>query len=76
MGCCNMKYDYRYEIENSDEDSFQWPEVMTPADVQNYLGIGSSTFYQLVKSGKLPAFKIGKLWRVNHSDLKHFCANN
>ncbi|EOQ38715.1 helix-turn-helix domain-containing protein [Butyricicoccus pullicaecorum] len=47
-------------------------EFLTPREVMNLLCIGKSTFYRLVHSGELPAFRIGKLWRVKRSDLKRF----
>lgn len=47
-------------------------EFLTPREVMNLLCIGKSTFYRLVHSGELPAFRIGKLWRVKRSDLKKF----
>lgn len=44
-------------------------EFLTPQDVQRELAIGKNTFYRLVRSGQLPAFRIGKLWRVRRTDL-------
>lgn len=45
-------------------------EFLTPEEVMNLLWIGRNTFYKLVNSGKLPAFRIGKLWRVRREDLR------
>ena len=47
-------------------------EYLTPREVMNLLYIGRNTFYKLVNSGELPAFRIGKLWRVARSDLERF----
>ena len=47
-------------------------EFLTPREVMNLLCIGKSTFYRLVNSGELPAFRICKLWRVKRSYLKRF----
>ena len=44
-------------------------EYLTPQEVMNLLCIGRSTFYKLVNSGELPAFRLGKLWRVRKEDL-------
>jgi len=62
------KYDSYYddlleEVEN---------EYLTPKEVMNLLYIGRNTFYRLVNSGELPAFRIGKLWRVRRDDLQTF----
>ena len=48
-----------YEVEEELEN-----EYMTPKEVMNLLYIGKNTFYKLVNTGKLPAFRIGKLWRI------------
>ena len=57
-----------YENEDAEENSaFEW---LTPKDVQAELGIGPNTFYRLVNSRQLPAYRIGKLWRVKRSELE------
>ena len=48
-------------------------DYLTPREVMNYLYIGRNLFYRLVNSGELPAFRIGKLWRVSRHDLKEYC---
>lgn len=57
-------YSYEDEIEN---------EYLTPKEVMSLLYIGRNTFYKLVNSGELPAFRLGKLWRVRREDLKKIC---
>lgn len=47
-------------------------EFLTPKEVMNLLYIGKNTFYKLVNSGELPAFRLGKQWRVKRSDLYNF----
>ena len=56
-------YEDALEIEN---------EYLTPKEVMNLLYIGRNTFYKLVNSGELPAFRVGKLWRVARKDLIAF----
>ena len=36
-------------------------DFLTPREVMQALCIGRNTFYRLVNSGNLPAFRIGKL---------------
>lgn len=55
---------YDEEIEN---------EFLTPKEVMNLLYIGRNTFYKMVNSGELPAFRVGKMWRVRRDDLYRFC---
>lgn len=60
------RYDF-YDDEVLEETE---SEFLTPKEVMNLLYIGRNTFYRLVNSGELPAFRIGKLWRVRRDDLR------
>lgn len=51
-------------------------DCLSPKECMNYLYIGKSTFYKLVHLGELPAFRIGKLWRVPKSSLQVFIHRN
>ncbi|MFV8828908.1 helix-turn-helix domain-containing protein [Alkalihalobacterium sp. APHAB7] len=42
---------------------------MTVAQVAKYLQISEMSTYKLVQEGRIPAFKIGRHWRVKKSDL-------
>jgi len=64
-----MKKDYFYYDESLEEVE---NEYLTPKEVMNLLYIGRNTFYKLVHSGELPAFRIGKQWRIRHDDLYAF----
>ncbi|EZH64270.1 DNA-binding protein (plasmid) [Bacillaceae bacterium JMAK1] len=44
-------------------------EIMTVAQVAEYLQLSQVTTYKLVQEGKIPAFKIGNNWRVKKEDL-------
>ena len=59
-------YEDELEIEN---------EYLTPKEVMNLLYIGRNTFYKLVNSGELPAFRVGKLWRVSRDALENYAKN-
>ncbi|MCF8567592.1 helix-turn-helix domain-containing protein [Alicyclobacillus tolerans] len=48
------------------------PEIMTISQVAKYLQISEITTYKLVNEGKIPAFKIGRHWRVKKEDLSEF----
>lgn len=58
-----------FEIEQDGDRVF---DFLTPEDVMTELSIGKNTFYRLVNTGVLPAFRIGKLWRVKRSDLMNW----
>ncbi|WP_410055690.1 helix-turn-helix domain-containing protein [Paenibacillus sp.] len=42
---------------------------MTITQVAKYLQLSEITTYKLVNEGVIPAFKIGRHWRVQKSDL-------
>lgn len=45
-------------------------ELWDIARVAEYLGVSERTVYNKVRSGALPAVKVGRLWRVRTSDLE------
>ncbi|MCY9158062.1 DNA-binding protein [Bacillus licheniformis] len=47
-------------------------EIMTVSQVAEYLQISEMTTYKLVQEGKIPAFKIGRHWRVKKEDLTEY----
>jgi excisionase family DNA binding protein len=47
-------------------------EIMTISQVAKYLQISDMTTYKLVQDGKIPAFKVGRHWRVKKEDLSAF----
>lgn len=66
-----------YEDDYDDEEKgAAWPEILTIRDVQMYLGVGERTIYRLIQSGELPAFRIGKLWRIKRKELEKYCENH
>ncbi|MFC4560087.1 helix-turn-helix domain-containing protein [Virgibacillus kekensis] len=44
-------------------------EIMTIAQVAEYLQLSEMTTYKLVQENKIPGFKIGRHWRVKREDL-------
>ncbi|MFU8890627.1 MAG: helix-turn-helix domain-containing protein [Anaerosomatales bacterium] len=45
-------------------------DLLDIASVADYLGVSERTVYNKVRSGELPAFKVGRLWRVRRRDLE------
>lgn len=62
------QYDAFYDDNLEDVEN----EYLTPKEVMNLLYIGRNTFYKLVNSGELPAFRIGKQWRIRKDDLREY----
>lgn len=45
-------------------------ELWTPQEVADYLKVTERTVYRWIEAGELPAFKVGRQWRVTDSDVK------
>jgi excisionase family DNA binding protein len=43
--------------------------VLTVRDLSNYLKVSPSTIYRLIKTGQLPAFRVGSDWRFNREEI-------
>lgn len=47
------------------------PDLMTPKEAADFLGVPRSTIYYLMGRGQLPAIKIGASWRLYRNRLVH-----
>lgn len=45
-------------------------EFLTLDEVAKKLKVNKMTVYRMAQKGKIPAFKFGKVWRVNMSKLE------
>jgi len=45
------------------------PQMMTPQEVQAFLGIRRATVYSLIKEGEIPARRIGRRLFVTKQEL-------
>lgn len=64
-----------YNDEFYKEEIEEQPEILTPREVMDFLCIGRNSFYRLVNTGELVAFRIGKLWRVRREEVERFGKN-
>jgi len=46
--------------------------VMTVPEVSEFLKLGESTVYRLAKEGKIPARKVGGMWRFSRESLNEW----
>ena len=44
-------------------------EFLRTDEVLDYLRINARTVYRLIRSGELPAVRIGRQWRIRRDDL-------
>lgn len=51
----------------------EYPDILTPKEAMEILGIGKNLFYKLLKDGEIPAKRIrNKMWRITKRDLIHY----
>ena len=51
------------------KNNYSDKEILTVSQVAEYLQLSEMTTYKLVQEGRIPAFKIGRHWRVRKNDL-------
>ncbi|MEA4942305.1 hypothetical protein SDC9_65180 [bioreactor metagenome] len=47
----------------------EYPDILTVKEVREILFIGRDKAYHLLKSGELPAVKVGRDWRITKESL-------
>ena len=53
----------------------EFPQIMTIADVAEYLGLHELTVRRLAREGAIPALKLGRQWRVKRDLLDKWIEN-
>jgi excisionase family DNA binding protein len=51
-------------------------DILTAQEVARYLKVSRTTIWRWCNEGKLPAFKLGRGWRVYRSELERVMARN
>jgi excisionase family DNA binding protein len=54
------------------EKDRQFKDVLTLEELMDYLAIGRTTAYRLVKSGKLKSFRIGRKHKIPMQSVKEY----
>lgn len=49
-----------------------YPEILTLKQCQKILQIGKNLMLFLVHNEEIPAFRVGKQWRIRKSDLERY----
>jgi excisionase family DNA binding protein len=58
-------------VKNPSEQPF-----LTPQEVSDLLRVSVYTVRRWIKEGHLPAYKVGRGWRIRDADLDNWLANN
>ena len=61
---------------SSHKPKTQVEHLMSPEELQSFLGVSRTYAYGLLSSGAIPSIRIGKLRRVRRSDVDAFLEAN
>jgi excisionase family DNA binding protein len=53
-----------------EEESVKLHEIMTTKEVAEYLKIHKITVCKYAATGKIPAFRVGRVWRFNRESIE------
>lgn len=53
------------------DECLDLPAMLKPTEVAEFLCIHKNTVYKLIRRGDLPAFRVGKSWRIQRNALFH-----
>ena len=51
-------------------------EILTVREVAEYLKLSRTTVWRWCNEGKLPAFKVGRGWRIHRSEVQKIVGQN
>lgn len=60
---------WKHDTEDIVDDDIEW---LSTADAADRLGINTRTLYRLIDAGEIPAYKFGRVIRVQGKDVEAF----
>ena len=55
----------------------EYPDILTPYEAMEILGIGKNLFYRLLQDGTIPAKRVGgKIWRIAKKEIIQYILEN
>ena len=51
-------------------------EILKFEEVMEYLNIGKSTLYRLLRNNEITSFKIGKVWKIPRQSVEEYVQNS
>lgn len=64
------------EIRERHQEKLEQYTVLTPQEVMEILNIGQNSMYHMLNSGQLPAFRVGRSWRITLGALEDYMLRN
>ena len=59
----------------SDKRRISREQLLTVSEVADVMRVSNMTVYRLIKSGQLPAVRVGKNYRIRESDLDGYLSD-
>jgi excisionase family DNA binding protein len=53
-------------------DDARWDSLMSPVELQAWLGCGRTKVYELLQAGEIRSYRVGRLVRVRKEDVEEF----
>ena len=53
----------------------EYGDIMTVDGLMDYLNIGRTTAYKLLKSGKIKVLRIGRIYRISKASVEEYVRN-
>ena len=50
----------------------EYDDMMTTEEAKEALKIGTNTLYKLLRSGKLKAFRLGRIWKIPKAAVEEY----
>lgn len=50
----------------------EYDALLSIQDIRQILNVGRKSVYELLKSGEIPAFRIGKNWKIPKDAIIHY----
>lgn len=47
-------------------------DILTPEEAMEALMVGKNTIYELLRSGAIPAFRVGSRWKIPRKAIDRF----
>lgn len=51
---------------------FEYDTLVTPEEAAELLGCGMNSIYKLLRSGKLKAMRIGRIWKIPRRAIQEY----
>jgi excisionase family DNA binding protein len=56
-------------MSTSDQENARQDKLITAKEAAAYLRVGRVTVWRWCQQGLIPAFRVGRTWRIRHSEL-------